>query len=200
MGPTSESPTGAEKFLPSMLPSASNSMAASWTQQLENLSQLSRTGATPPLPALRAGMAAGLGYSLANGVGLPGLDGQFNIANGPLAAMVGSIGIPAFGGSLSLALAAGDSPQVPARAQGQEQSQPGGTALEGVFQAKQTPASRQPDGSFVQPRQLEGPYSSVLGFGSGVSAGLVGRGWLDDDDAQGIAVEEDYHSWLADDY
>ena len=93
-GIKSDSPTGAEKFVaPSTMFSSSLSqgmqgMASAWTLQLDQLQQLSHAGAAAPLPALRTGMASGLGYSLqgleSNGL----LGGSFGAISGAM----GSIG------------------------------------------------------------------------------------------------------------
>jgi hypothetical protein len=107
-GTKSDSPTGAEKMvgMTSALPATMGSGIGSvWTMQLKQLEQLSRAGATAPLPALRSmssGTSSGLGYSLA-GLECPDLLGcNFGAVPGVMGSISG-LGSSLFGSSMDVA-------------------------------------------------------------------------------------------------
>lgn len=111
-GTKSDSPTGAEKMvgMTSALPATMGSGIGSvWTMQLKQLEQLSRAGATAPLPALRSMSSihtsihtSALGYSLA-GLECPDLLGcNFGAVPGVMGSISG-LGSSLFGSSMDVA-------------------------------------------------------------------------------------------------
>jgi len=241
-GIKSDSPTGAEKFVaPSTMFSSSLSqgmqgMASAWTLQLDQLQQLSHAGAAAPLPALRTGMASGLGYSLqgleSNGL----LGGSFGAISGAMGSIgglgnlghgLGNLGnngitlgeVPApaaahvsarHGASANAAPVAShvaDGVPVfayPAPRATHAPSQCPGFAPLGAEHpfVRRHPALEVPEDSFA----TADSFSTSLGFTDGVgSIGGSPRAEWDDgksaaDDNNDIVIEEDYNSWLADDY
>ena len=107
-GTKSDSPTGAEKMvgMTSALPATMGTGIGSvWTMQLKQLEQLSRAGATAPLPALRSmssGTSSGLGYSLAGLEGHDLLGCNFGAVPGVMGS-IGGLGSSLFGSSMDSA-------------------------------------------------------------------------------------------------
>lgn len=199
----SDSPTGAEKLVP---PSTMGPcMASAWTLQLGQLEQLSRSGATAPLPALRSTMASGLGYSLSGGLESNSLLGGTFGAIGGAMGSIGGMGSSLLGGHGLGSLTPLAAANGPAAAMAAVSNTAQASLSTVTHPAPRNIASS--DAPFPRRPALEAPENSFTttdshpsSFG-GLAEGPSSRGWDEPaDDANEIVVEEDYNSWLADDF